>query len=84
MIRAWMVPFRDPSIIEWCAQVTVNPDVSKTMVFSRGISNGSSGLIPLGGHWRPRGCDGLRLKKKKVQKNPKKNRTSDVINRIIP
>lgn len=45
-----MAPFREPSIIEWCAQVTVNPDVSKTIVFSRGISNGSSGLIPLGGH----------------------------------
>ncbi len=38
---------------EWCAQVTVVPDSSSTSVLRNGTSNGSNGMMPLGGHTPP-------------------------------
>lgn len=84
IVRAIIVFFRFPSISEWWAHVTVKPEASSTIVFSRGTSNGFRGTIPLGGHCIPMLWVGLKLRKKKVQKKPKKNNNSEVINRIIP
>lgn len=41
------------SIIEWWAQVTVTPDLSKIIVFSKGIWKGLKGVIEIGGHCPP-------------------------------
>ena len=84
IVKAIIVFFRFPSIREWWAHVTVNPEASNTIVFSSGTSNGSRGVIPLGGHCIPMLWVGLKLRKKKVQKKPKKNNSSEEINRIIP
>lgn len=43
-----------------------------------------NGLIPAGGQAAPISTAGAKLLWKKAQKNDKKNRTSDVIKRIIP
>ena len=40
--------------------------------------------MPAGGHVVPSSTAGVSLLWKKAQKNEKKNRTSEVINRIIP
>ena len=84
IIRAMIVFFRFPSINEWWAHVTVNPEARSTIVLSSGTSNGFSGVIPFGGHCIPILWVGLKLRKKKVQKKPKKNKTSEEIKRIIP
>lgn len=84
IVRAMIVFFRLASMSEWWAHVTVNPEAKRVMVLSRGTSNGSSGKIPLGGHCIPIFGDGLKLRKKNDQNMPKKNRISDVMNRIIP
>lgn len=72
------------SISLWCAQVTVTPDARRTAVLSSGTLNGLRGLIPVGGQQHPSSGVGASLLWKNAQKNAKKNRTSDVINRIIP
>lgn len=82
--RAWIEFFRLPSISLWWAQVTVTPDASSTAVFRRGTLNGFKGLMPAGGQQQPNSGVGESLLWKKAQKKAKKNRTSDVINRIIP
>lgn len=82
--RACIVFLRSISSKLWCAQVTVTPDANSTAVFSSGTLNGFSGLIPVGGHAQPSSGVGDRLLWKNAQKNAKKNRTSDVMNRIIP
>lgn len=56
-----MACFRFPSIMLWCAQVTVTPEASKTAVFSRGTSKGSKGVMPVGGHAPPSSGVGARL-----------------------
>lgn len=72
------------SIIAWCDQVTVAPDANKIAVFSNGIWNGLNGTTPVGGQQLPISTVGERLLWKKAQKNEKKNKTSDTINKIIP
>lgn len=68
----------------WWAHVTVTPDAKRTAVLSKGTLNGFKGLIPVGGQQHPSSGVGASLLWKNAQKNAKKNRTSDVINRIIP
>jgi hypothetical protein len=53
-------------------------------VLRRGTLNGFKGLIPAGGQQHPSSGVGDSLLWKNAQKKAKKNRTSDVINRIIP
>lgn len=72
------------SIIEWCAHVTVTPDLSRIVVLSKGIWKGLKAKISLGGHDMPISCVGVRLLWKKAQKNLKKNRISETINKIMP
>ena len=72
------------SIRLWWAHVTVTPDANRIMVFRRGTWKGLNAIIPAGGHWRPISIDGAKLLWKKAQKNEKKNKISDVINKIIP
>lgn len=50
----------------------------------RGTSNGLRGVMPTGGQQPPSSGVGARLEWKKAQKNPKKKKTSEVINRTIP
>lgn len=45
----------------WCDHVTVTPDARSTAVFSRGTSNGSSGVMPVGGQQPPNSGVGARL-----------------------
>lgn len=47
--RDWIACFRSPSIMLWWAHVTVTPDANSTAVLRSGTSNGSSGVIPVGG-----------------------------------
>lgn len=54
------------------------------IVFIRGISNGSNGLIPRGGHNWPISILGESEEWKYAQKNEKKNKISEIINKIIP
>lgn len=79
-----MASARFPASRLWWAQVTVTPDASSTAVLRRGTWNGLRGSMPVGGQWLPSSTVGARLLWKKAQKNAKKNRTSEVINRIIP
>jgi hypothetical protein len=53
-------------------------------VFRRGTLNGFNGVIPAGGQQHPNSGVGDSLLWKNAQKNAKKNKTSEVINRIIP
>lgn len=68
----------------WWAQVTVTPEANRTAVFNKGTLNGFNGEIPAGGQQQPNSGVGARLLWKNAQKNAKKNKTSDVINKIIP
>lgn len=68
----------------WWAQVTVTPEASNTAVFNNGIENGLIGVTPEGGQVQPSSGVGANDLWKKAQKKAKKNRTSDVINKIIP
>lgn len=52
---------RSPSIRLWWAQVTVTPEARRTAVFSRGTSNGSSVVIPVGGQQPPISGVGAKL-----------------------
>lgn len=72
------------SIKLWCAQVTETPDDNRIAVFKRGIWKGLNGTIPVGGQIDPISETGDKLLWKKAQKNEMKNRTSEVIKRIIP
>ena len=68
----------------WWAHVTVTPEARRTAVLRRGTLNGSKGMMPEGGQQPPISGDGARLEWKKAQKKPRKKKTSDVINKIIP
>jgi hypothetical protein len=83
-INAWIVFDRVPSIILWCAQVTVTPDANNTAVFRSGILNGFKVVIPTGGHVHPNSGVGASLLWKKAQKKAKKKHTSDKMNNSIP
>jgi hypothetical protein len=75
---------RLPSTKLWWAQVTVMPEVSRTVVLRRGITRGLKGSTATGGQVAPSSGTGLRLEWKNAQKKEKKNITSEAINRIIP
>lgn len=83
-VSAWIACFWFPSVMLWCAQVTVTPEASRMAVLRRGTSRGFRGVIPVGGHWLPSSGVGARLEWKKAQKKPRKKNTSDVMNKIIP
>jgi len=83
-MRAWMVLARLCSRSLWWAHVTVTPEARSTAVLRRGTLNGLRGVIPVGGQAQPSSGVGERLLWKNAQKKAKKNRTSDVINKIIP
>lgn len=84
IIRAYVASFLFPCIIAWCDHVTVAPDDNRTAVLSNGTSSGFSGTIPVGGHSAPNSGVGTRLTWYRVQKNPRKKKTSDTMNSIIP
>ena len=84
IVRAWIASVRWPSINLWWAHVTVTPLAKSTAVFSRGIAKGFKGSIPVGGHEHPNSGVGASLLWKKAQKNAKKNKTSEAMNKIIP
>ena len=71
-------------MIEWWAQVTVTPDERRMIVFNKGTCKGLNGWTPVGGQVIPSSNVGDSLLWKNAQKNEKKNRTSEVINKIIP
>lgn len=83
-VSPWIACSRFPSISLWWAQVTVTPDASRTAVFNKGTLKGLMGSIPVGGHLQPISGVGASLLWKNAQKNAKKNKTSDAINKIIP
>ena len=60
------------------------PEDKRIKVFKRGIFMGLKGEMEFGGQISPNSIFGEMLLWKKAQKNEKKNRTSDVINKIIP
>lgn len=72
------------AIKEWWLQVTVTPEDNNTTVFSKGIPQGESGVIPRGGHTAPISILGLNLLWKKAQKKEKKKRTSERIKKRTP
>lgn len=72
------------SIRAWWAHVTVTPEDKRIIVFRRGTWIALKGLIPEGGHNNPISIVGERLLWKNAQKKEKKNRTSEVIKRIMP
>lgn len=71
-------------IKKWWERVTVTPEARRTVVLSRGTWNGLIAFTPSGGHKSPISIFGLRLLWKKLQKKEKKNKTSEVINKIMP
>ena len=73
-----------PTIISWCAHVTVAPDKSNINVLSKGTPHGLKGFILFGGQTDPISIVGDKLEWKKAQKKARKNITSETINRIIP
>lgn len=66
------------------AHVIEIPDDKSTIVLSIGIFIGLKDTIPIGGHCMPISTAGDKLLWKNAQKNDEKNRTSDIINKIIP
>lgn len=62
----------------------MTPEDRRTAVFRSGTLNGSSGVMPVGGQHPPISGVGARLAWKKAQKNPRKKKTSEVINKTIP
>jgi len=71
-------------IISLWVQVTDTPDLTKIIVFNKGTFIGLKELMYLGGQFNPISILGEILEWKYAQKNEKKNKTSEVINRIIP
>tara|TARA_B100000614_G_scaffold262464_1_gene296093 strand:+ start:750 stop:1100 length:351 start_codon:yes stop_codon:yes gene_type:complete len=83
-IKPLIVFSRSPAIIEWCAQVTVAPELSSKVVFNKGTSNALIVWIPIGGQIPPMCNSGPNELWKNAQKNEKKNITSDTMNNNIP
>ena len=77
-------PLLFPCIKEWWAYVTVTPDDNKITVLANGKCHGFKTSMPFGGQTQPIPTAGDVLTWKNVQKNEKKNITSDEMNRIIP
>ena len=51
--RLIIASFRYPATIEWWAQVTAQPDKSRSIVLRSGTSQGLKGIIPCGGQTLP-------------------------------
>jgi len=64
--------------------VTDTPEDRRIMVFKRGTCKALNGVTPVGGQLKPISKVGDRLLWKNAQKKEKKNRTSEVMNKIIP
>ena len=62
----------------------VIPENNRIMVFKSGISIGLNGFIFFGGHDSPISISILVVRCENIQKNDKKNITSDIMNIIIP
>ena len=60
------------------------PEAKRIAVFKSGIWKGLKAWIPAGGQHPPNSTVGAKLLWKKAQKKEKKNKTSEVINKIIP
>jgi len=73
-----------PTIISWCAHVTLAPAINKINVFNKGTPQGLKGFIPVGGQTDPISTAGDKLAWKNAQKKAKKNTTSERMNKIIP
>ena len=71
-------------ISSWCAHVIEIPDEIRIRVFRRGTFIGLKGTMVWGGHICPSSTVGEILLWKNAQKNAEKNKTSDVMNKIIP
>src|SRR5262245_64559818 len=82
--RPWISPLRSPSRSAWCAQVTVQPEVSRISVLSKGSENGSKVMMPSGGHTLPIASLGNSEASKKAQKKAAKNITSEAMNSDMP
>ena len=82
--RLIIASFRYPATIEWWAQVTAQPDRSRSIVLRSGTSQGLKAIIPCGGQTLPIWIAGTIDEWKKAQKKAKKNITSDTINKTIP
>lgn len=65
-------------------QVTDTPDLTRMIVFNNGTFIGLKDLIWFGGQFNPISMLGEILEWKYAQKNEKKNKTSEVINKIMP
>ena len=64
--------------------MTETPDLNKTKVFKKGTWNALNALIPEGGHCLPNSITGQRLLWKNAQKNDKKKKISEIMNKAIP
>lgn len=61
IIRPRIVPLLFPWISEWCAYVTVAPELRSRIVLRRGSSKALITGIPAGGHCEPISTVGARL-----------------------
>jgi len=73
-----------PHIRAWWDQVTVTPDLKRIKVLRSGTSNALKVKIDTGGQTFPISGVGLNLLWKKAQKNLRKKKISDTINKAIP
>lgn len=73
-----------PDIRAWWDHVTVTPEPSKTNVFKKGTSKALKGIMPIGGQLFPISTEGANLLWKNAQKNLKKKKISEIINKAIP
>jgi len=84
IIILWIIWLYFLQINALWAHVIVIPDLSKIIVFNKGILIGLNEIIPFGGHNNPISKVGDNLLWKNDQKKEAKNKTSDKINKIIP
>ena len=64
---------RFPSMIAWCAQVQVAPELLLIKVFNKGTPQGEKHSIPFGGQTDPISGTGAKADQKKAQKKAKTN-----------
>jgi len=82
-MRLFLACFRLFISIAWWDQVMDTPEDSKIIVFKRGTFIGLNGEMLIGGQFWPNSTLGLILLWKYAQKNDRKKKISDVINKII-
>ena len=71
-------------MIALCAQVTLTPEDTKTILLNKGNNHGFKTGKSLGGQTPPIQILGDKLKWKNAQKKEKKNIISEIINKTIP